>query len=469
MGAKPTAASKAEAKAKPKPKAKEPKEKEERPEDLIPKVEPANEEEYQAKFESIQKAIDGFQAKKKELDGKVQERSGGKDEYHTQRLAMREELNVWSRQMDEVKAQKDSISGQMGEKKQEAIAAKDNLNKLKKAMPFGSEAEIDKRIATIEFKMHTESMPMKEEKKLLAEIQELKKNRPKVAQIQNLGEALKTNDTGLPLKEQMKELNEKMSMLYEGKKKVSEKLKELNEKRAETTGDLPDIIAKRDELQKGIGEKIKERNELRAEKKQKDNDYYHYTLEIRKIKQQRAAEDRAKRQGEYDERKKERAVEKVDEQPHVAEITLIEQTIAFCKTLTQTKGAKEAEVQKEIKHTNKAEEVVLLKKQDREDETFFVNPKAKNKKNKGQKAAEGNEGAGKPIKHNANTFQLFHSLKLDAPITTDDVPALLEKLEAQLVDYKDKVKEWEVNKDGMKATILAGEGSKDEETKGDEE
>merc|ERR1712160_131113 len=148
-------------------------------------------------------------------------------------------------------------------------------------------------------------MPIREEKKLLAEIQELKKNRPKVAQIQNLGDALKTNDTGSAHKENLKELNEKMSMLWEGKKKVSEKLKELNEKRAESTGDLPDIIAKRDELQKGIGEKIKERNELRVEKKQKDNDYYHYTLEIRKIKQQRAAEDRAKRQGEFEERKKE--------------------------------------------------------------------------------------------------------------------------------------------------------------------
>merc|ERR1712160_113942 len=116
---------------------------------------------------------------------------------------------------------------------------------------------------------------------------------------------------------------------------VSEKMKELNEQRALTTGDLPDIIAKRDELQKGIGEKIKERNETRAEKKQKDNEYYYYTLEIRKIKQQRAAEDRAKRQGEWENQKKERAVEKVDDQPYVAEITLIEQTIAFCKTLTQ--------------------------------------------------------------------------------------------------------------------------------------
>merc|ERR1711957_595529 len=129
--------------------------------------------------------------------------------------------------------------------------------------------------------------------------------------------------------------------------------------------------------------------------------------------------------------------------------------IVFCKTLTQTKGAKEAEEKKEIKHTNKAEEVVLLKKSDREEEMMFVNPKTKNKKSKGAKAAESGEG-GKPIKHNANTFQLFHSLKLDAPITTDDVPPLMEKLEAQLVDYNSKVKHWEENKDAIKAKMIAG-------------
>merc|ERR1711957_1001957 len=158
-------------------------------------------------------------------------------------------------------------------------------------------------------------------------------------------------------------------------------------------------------------------------------------------------------------------VDKVDEQPYVAEITLIEQTIAFCKTLTQTKGAKEAEEKKEIKHTNKAEEVVLMKKGDREDEEefMFTATKVKNKKSKGQKAAGASEGAGKPIKHNANTFQLFHSLKLDAPITTDDVPALLEELEAQLVDYNNKVKEWEENKEATKSKILAGEAEASKE------
>merc|ERR1712039_363450 len=74
-------------------------------------------------------------------------------------------------------------------------------------------------------------------------------------------------------------------------------------------------------------------------------------------------------------------------------------------------------------------------------------------KNKGGKA----EGSVKPIKHNAETFRLFDQLKLDAPITTDDVPALLEKLEALLEDYNAKVKKWEETKAEKIRKLLEGE------------
>merc|ERR1712083_176580 len=80
---------------------------------------------------------------------------------------------------------------------------------------------------------------------------------------------------------------------------------------------------------------------------------------------------------------------------------------------------------------------------------------AKAKKNKGKKGGKA-EGSAKPIKHNAETFRLFDQLKLDAPITTDEVPALLEKLEAQLTDYQNKVKVWEETKAEKQRKILEG-------------
>merc|ERR1711972_606836 len=102
-------------------------------------------------------------------------------------------------------------------------------------------------------------------------------------------------------------------------------------------------------------------------------------------------------------------------------------------------------------------------KEDR-DEFYFAPTKGKKGKSK-QKGAK-SEGGSKPIKHNAETFRLFDQLKLDAPITTDDIPAILEKLEAQLEDYSNKVKEWEEKREEMKRKILEeGIMPEDEEKK----
>merc|ERR1719343_531225 len=179
-------------------------------------------------------------------------------------------------------------------------------------------------------------------------------------------------------------------------------------------------------------------------------------------------EERAARQAEYDKVRRVKAAEKLDEQPHIQEMTLIEQTMAFCKSLTQTKEAEDKKEKAEIKHDLKDGMEVLLKKEDREEEFYFV-PTAKKKsksKNKGGKES----GSSKPIKHNAETFRLFDKLKLDAPITTDDIPAIMEKLETQLEAYKEKVKEWQANRDEMKRKILEGipdetEEKAEEETK----
>jgi uncharacterized coiled-coil DUF342 family protein len=44
---------------------------------------------------------------------------------------------------------------------------REQLKKMKQSIGYGSVQEIDERIATIEFKLHTESVPLKEEKKYI--------------------------------------------------------------------------------------------------------------------------------------------------------------------------------------------------------------------------------------------------------------------------------------------------------------
>merc|ERR1712060_1021776 len=122
------------------------------------------------------------------------------------------------------------------------------------------------------------------------------------------------------------------------------------------------------------------------------------------------------------------------------------------------------EEKKEVAHDNPEGTQVLMKKEDRDNEFYMLPAKGKKAKAKKGAKSEGGEKA-KPIKHNAETFRLFDQLKLDAPITTDEVPALVEKLEEKLADYQRKVKEWEETKEEKKRKILAGIDVGEEEAK----
>merc|ERR1712060_963968 len=131
-------------------------------------------------------------------------------------------------------------------------------------------------------------------------------------------------------------------------------------------------------------------------------------------------------------------------------------------------GPAKEEEKKEIKHDNPDTHMVLLGKDQREEDYYFA-PTAKKKAKSKNKGGGDSGGKAKPIKHNAETFKLFDQLKLNAPITTDDVPALIEKLDEQLASYQEKVKEWEVKKDAQKKAILEGTYVEEKEAEAAEE
>merc|ERR1719281_2059953 len=109
---------------------------------------------------------------------------------------------------------------------------------------------------------------------MLKEIQELKRNRPKVAQVHNLKATIDLDDKGKGLKEQLKETGDQMSYIFQERAKISEELKALNEERNSKMGDLPELIGEREELGKQIQEKIRERNEIRKERKDAEDAHY---------------------------------------------------------------------------------------------------------------------------------------------------------------------------------------------------
>merc|ERR1712137_564064 len=130
---------------------------------------------------------------------------------------------------------------------------------------------------------------------------------------------------------------------------------------------------------------VQEKRTVLDEFKAKEREYYAYLAEVRRARQDKVQEERMQWQKERDQQNKLKKAERLEEQPYVAEITLIEQTIAFCNSLTQKKADDVKEEKKDIAHNNPEGTEVLVKKEDQDE--FFMMP-AKGKKSKSKKGGK---------------------------------------------------------------------------------
>merc|ERR1711937_1012372 len=181
---------------------------------------------------------------------------------------------------------------------------REGLNKMKREIGYTDAQQIDERIATIDYTLWTSSLTLKEEKKFLAEV-----------------------------KEQIHAINEEMAFHREKKKEVQQKYRELVEERQSQMGDMTEIFEEREKINKLVGEQIKERNDLRNDLRQAERDHNAYLAELRKARQERANEQRMERDKEWEAERKKRAVEKLEDNPYVSDIALIEQTMLWCRSM----------------------------------------------------------------------------------------------------------------------------------------
>jgi len=170
----------------------------------------------------VTSAIDELQKKLKELSSQIGGRSTGKEEFFQKKAEIRKRLDEASELFNSKKEEKDAIMTQLKGKKEEGIQMRQELNKLKKSMAFTSEEQISDRIQAIERQMVTESLTLKEEKKLMDEIKQLKKNTPKVSQyadMENKVNAAASPESSGTLKERLDTVNAELTRIMEGKKK----------------------------------------------------------------------------------------------------------------------------------------------------------------------------------------------------------------------------------------------------------
>merc|ERR1711884_963233 len=105
-------------------------------------------------------------------------------------------------------------------------------------------------------------------------------------------------------------------------------------------------------------------------------------------------EEKQAQQAAWEMQRRMKKADELDVQPYVSEITLIEQTILFCKSLVKDSGPAKVEEKKEVAHSNPDGTEVLLSK-DQRDEEYYYAPTAGKKKGK-SKNKGGTEGKSKP-------------------------------------------------------------------------
>merc|ERR1719272_1930649 len=204
---------------------------------------------------------------------------------------------------------------------------------MKKSMNFTSGQDIDDRLAEIEYKMSHESLSLKEEKNYMVEIKELRKNKPKLAALGQMQDKMSNFDAGTDLNAKKNEINEQMAILRERKKGIQERLSEVTEQRKAQLGDFGEVAEQRDKLSTKIKELIGQRTQLRDDFNNAKKEFQGYLAEQRRVKQEKYQEDRKVQQDEWRISQLEKKIEALDDQPYVSEITLIEQTVKFCKSL----------------------------------------------------------------------------------------------------------------------------------------
>ncbi|KAM0790077.1 hypothetical protein ACM66B_005405 [Microbotryomycetes sp. NB124-2] len=421
---------------------------------------------YDAEQDALRKQIDALQLKQTEVKNKISSVSG-RGPNQERKQALRQEL-------DQLRAEQARLKGGRGKTLDQVKTMQDNVGKKIKDLqaakgkaPFKSVAEVDHQIKNLERQVESGTMKLVDEKKALAEISNLKKQRKTV---ESFGEQQAAIDA------EKKKIDEIRASLDDPEAKA------ISDKFNATRAELDKINKAQDEASKGRDALYDERNAISKEldalfaKKKESvaafraaNDKYY----------QKMNEDRAKR---LERQRAERAAVEESKRNEVnqrlleeARAPAFEREIEDCRTLISAlqkrigvapthesngnnsglvlsksiAGVPELEVRKVDTEAPKGA-VALKKKGEQEEESwggFGGSKKSKkggnNKKQQQQNgAAAGADEATEAKKDESlnlpfTTLSALLTLAIAAPLTASDIPRAIDQLELKLKYFRD--------------------------------
>jgi chromosome segregation ATPase len=427
--------------------------------ELPSEPEKPNQEALDAAAAVIDKEVLEIKAELDKYTEQINKKNEGKSEYEEEKSGLQADFDKAKDTFDNLRNQMYTLTDQSKSNRDAGRAAGKELSALERDIKNMDEATIDKKIKELEFRMHTSSMKLAEEKALMKEISDLKKRRPEIqAKARKLaalkGNAEKQEASGAPLEEQIQEVKKKIEDAKADKEAKNQKIRDLRDKRQAKSGNIKELIDKKDELKAQMKEKKDKKWELTQEFNDIRRKHREWEKKCKDLKWQEQKEREDREWEAWEAQKKKAQLEKAAEKPYFEEMTLLQQTIDYCNGLIgqdkKEEETKKAEV--DVSSLGGGDGAMLLvKKSDREAEMYLQGRKGKALKQKNKAKTNQN------IKHNAGSFALFAQIKVKAPMTVGDVPDCLDKLNAEMEVYNKRIAEWELKRKDIEAEILAAD------------
>jgi len=210
--------------------------------------------------------------KKQAMEDKMQSGKGVKDEYFKKRSEISAKIQGFKEKIDACHAEKDKFQAGITEKKGERSQMAADMKKARAALGYKTEEDMDNRMREIEYSLQTDTMPLKKEKDLIKEMSELKRNRPKVAEVNKMGTMLDNFEVG-GNKETLDTIKKQIRAWMEQKTEVLAERKKLEEEYQGKLGEST-VHEDRKQLNEKITGLLEERNKVREAFKEEENKYW---------------------------------------------------------------------------------------------------------------------------------------------------------------------------------------------------
>lgn len=407
------------------------------------------------KMTELKTTIDGIKEGRKGQGSATSEPRNKLIALRTELKGLYEEQNGIRKQLQALDAQRDAVRAQ-----QKAIREKCQYVKVE---------DIDSAIEKLENEMAHTTMTLNEEKKLIAQVSDLRKSKALVKELFEASGGKVDPAARDSLMTSLKAVSEKIKGLKEQEQEQRKIIDEIKAKLGETKDEVPDLIKEKSnqyEIVKQCKETI---GKLRDDFRKVEDEYW---TKERAWRAQQKEEKQKKWEAQQEERKRrdiERKQRQLDEagEPFDREVTTCEQLVVYLKSFTK----EETGPAKTTESTTKVEEgmVVLNKKNnsDAEMDSWFTGSGGKKKGGK-KKSAKSEK-----LVHSMDIISSFASLGLTAPLNKSGMAELITKLGEKKEEYLEKRKEEHIKrakqKEEIAAKIAAGEPEGEKEANGTEE